>query len=280
MRRSLKIALAVVFLLLVISVFVPDMISAPVDLVLTVLFGWVAFLFRTIPQLQWDFSTLAIAVISLALVALLGHLFCRWLYGQMTRVDASDSSLAKRWRPHWTMAAILLIVVMFSAGIAVAGIAHQTMWLARSPGPWFATRGREQANRVKCSANMKMIALAIQQYAADHDGWFPDTLATLVRQGELTSSMFICPSSNDNASDAADINEIARQIDEDARTCSYVYLGEGMRLTSPASTPVLVDRESNHNFQVVNVMFADGQIRNVTLEKFRAGNFDEVVQRR
>jgi prepilin-type N-terminal cleavage/methylation domain-containing protein/prepilin-type processing-associated H-X9-DG protein len=93
-------------------------------------------------------------------------------------------------------------------------------------------RARETANRVKCASNLRQIGQAIQLYAGDNKGAYPRTLYTsgsaatwatgtnaapqdpfatgatesqndvsaalflLLRAGDLTSEVFVCPSSN------------------------------------------------------------------------------------
>src|SRR5437588_4164745 len=60
----------------------------------------------------------------------------------------------------------------------------------------FPQRPREPSNRVKCSSNMRQIGQALQMWANDHGGRFPDQLSDALDE-DLTPSVFNCPSSND-----------------------------------------------------------------------------------
>jgi hypothetical protein len=108
--------------------------SALVEEVRTLLFGWVEFLWRVVPQVAPDWPSVAVGVGAFALFGGGVHLFAR-----------------ARW-PGWklrrTATVVVGCVVLFAAGVAVVGIAHQVGWLASSGRPlreesvarWWTTR--------------------------------------------------------------------------------------------------------------------------------------------
>jgi prepilin-type processing-associated H-X9-DG protein len=260
--RRTKILTAVLVLLIIMSCLG---LEAPLVFVvlpaLYLVFGWIGFIVRVFPQITVNASGLAMAGIALAASALLAHVLGRWLW--------NGSHPDRPWRARWTVSFLLLIVVLFGAGIAMVGITHQTVWLARTPGPWFSHgRGRETANRVKCASNLRQIGQAILLYANDHDGQFPDTLQTLFKDEDLdlTPGVFVCPSANDVQATGATREEIARNLDE-PNHMSYVYLGRGLTKASPKDTVVAYDREINHGRQGGNVLYADGHV------DWQAGDF-------
>ena len=63
-------------------------------------------------------------------------------------------------------------------------------------------RAKEQAKLTSCMSNEKLLADAIQQYANDHDGCYPDALSDLqIDDGNNTGSylkqaMPVCPTNN------------------------------------------------------------------------------------
>jgi hypothetical protein len=87
------------------------------------------------------------------------HCFLRWLAGG-----------AWLWRR--TFRCVGLIVVMFVAGIAMVGVAHQAAWLARSPEP--LTTGRYTGARMHSTNNLKQIGIAVH---SRHDHLTPPEVA-------------------------------------------------------------------------------------------------------
>ncbi|MFO0929005.1 MAG: hypothetical protein U0736_18620 [Gemmataceae bacterium] len=90
-------------------------VEAPVAL----LFGWIVFLYRVVPQIALDGPTLAVSATALVLFTAGVHGFGhRWAAGS-----------GRRWRLRASLALVAAVVVLFAAGVAVIGIAHQTGWL-------------------------------------------------------------------------------------------------------------------------------------------------------
>jgi hypothetical protein len=96
----------------------------------TLAFGWVAFLFRVLPEVSFNASAVAQ---TLAVGAVLGggaHVSLRWLWRQVRPEDASP------WPARWTASLLALLVLLFCATMATVGVGHHVGWLAAYDGAW------------------------------------------------------------------------------------------------------------------------------------------------
>jgi prepilin-type processing-associated H-X9-DG protein len=161
MRRNVIILLlgAVAFLLLACAGF-----AVPIDLALSLAFGWISYLRRVVPQVTVDRGGVATGLGCLILLALGSHAFLKWL-------DGSIRGPERRWQPRWTAAAVAAVVLLFVAGLAAAGVAHQVGWLLTSREPWVST-GMTAADRSQSTNNLKQMGLALHVYSAER-GTFP-----------------------------------------------------------------------------------------------------------
>ena len=113
--------------------------------------------------------------------------------------------------------------------MAAIGIVHQTGWLLTEPGPMFKSTGgmRERANRVKCASNLRQIGYALDLYAKDYGGKYPDDFRGADPTWDITDAVFICPSSNDES----DLDLSGQQAADSLlkpHHCSYIYLLKGI----------------------------------------------------
>jgi prepilin-type processing-associated H-X9-DG protein len=129
-------------------------------------------------------------------------------------------------------------------------------------------RSRETANRVKCASNLKQIGLAISLYAKDHGGQYPNLLAVLPSDQDITAEVMTCPSSNDEKPAATDMAEIVAELTA-AETkapghkhcLSYVYIGKALTEKSVAETTIVAyEPLENHDGDGTNVLFGDGHV--------------------
>lgn len=121
-------------------------------------------------------------------------------------------------------------------------------------------RAREQANRVKCASNMRMIANAVQMYANQNRGVFPDTLDRLITAGFVQSDVFVCPSSSDTAAPGSDNKTQAANLQRGGHL-SYVYVGKGLNTRAPANAVLAYEPMTNHSNDGTNILFADGTVQ-------------------
>jgi len=89
--------------------------------------GWATFLPKALSRLEISWGGIARFGTCLALILVLGHALCSWLWRENGRSEP--------WRARWTVAGVAGMVVMFAAGMAFTGIAHQTGWLMFAPRP-------------------------------------------------------------------------------------------------------------------------------------------------
>ncbi|MGA2440373.1 MAG: GYF domain-containing protein [Tepidisphaeraceae bacterium] len=114
-------------------------------------------------------------------------------------------------------------------------------------------RARETANRVKCASNERQIGQAILLYCNENHGQYPPDLPTLLKTEDITTSVFVCPSSNDTPASSPDKLLSGGH-------CSYVYVGQGLTQGADPSTVVLYERHDAHGGDGVNMLFGDGHV--------------------
>lgn len=247
--RKWVIILACILALFVLVCLGLDM--PPVIIVGYLLVAWAQFLYRVVPQIQISWGGMLTGVLALAGTLWLTQVLGRWLFREVS---------GKSWRFGWTLAATLLIVLMFTAGIGAVGVTHQTAWIARSPEPMFGYYGgvREGANRVKCASNLRQIGHAIMLYANENQGRYPDHFEAILLTQDITSELFVCPSSNEERAAGDTAKEIASRLSHGH--CSYVYHGRGLTTAAPATRPIACEPLANHQGAGINILFADGHV--------------------
>ena len=146
--------------------------SAPIDFAFNLAFGWVIFLERVVPQVRVGWAGVATGITLLVLLAAGTHLFLGWLSDQVRDPARSEDPGDRRWKPRWTAALVSLVVLMFVAGLATAGIAHQVGLAADLRGAPVASSGRHVVWRVQSANNLKQIGIGLHNYH-ESDGTFP-----------------------------------------------------------------------------------------------------------
>ncbi|MFO0936173.1 MAG: DUF1559 domain-containing protein [Gemmataceae bacterium] len=123
--------------------------------VLAVCFGWIPFLIRVIPQWTTDGPTLVVGVVAFVLFAGLVHRLGR---------------ASPRWTVRMTVGIVAGLFILFAAGIAVVGMAHQIAWMASSPEPMKSETLKNNVNHSE--SNLLSIKMGVMSY---HDtmGHFP-----------------------------------------------------------------------------------------------------------
>lgn len=131
---------------------------------------------------------------------------------------------------------------------------------------------RDRRRPANCPSNLVQIGLALGFYADDHDGHLPPEtgvrgLVTLTNQFSSVahlSSVLHCYA--DKTRHVADPGE---PITED--TCSYIYVPTTWQAgTNTNLLPVCWDKPGNHGTSGMNVLFNDGHVEFVTLERWEA----------
>jgi prepilin-type processing-associated H-X9-DG protein len=117
------------------------------------------------------------------------------------------------------------------------------------------------ANRVRCASNLRQIGQALEMYANDNGGRYPDDLGALLLTQDLTAEVFICPSSQGERAPGQTPQEQAQQL-SDPLHMTYVYAGKGK--SRPAAQPDAMilgyEHVEHHNCDGMNVLYADGHV--------------------
>ena len=150
-------------------------------------------------------------------------------------------------------------------GMAITGLVLGCVGLLMVPMyvaiaiPSFS-RAREQAMRIKCSANMRQIGQALILYANSNGSHYPDKLEVLVlADTTLQSNVFICPDDKKTPPDGSSAQTMAAGIASGQHT-SYIYVGNGLTLSEPSDSILLYERITNHDNEGMNVLYADGHV--------------------
>jgi hypothetical protein len=106
-----------------------------VQAVFYLLFGWIFFLVRVLPQIRVDWYGVLTAAVCLLGLFIGLHIFLGWLISSLPR--ASPEAPPRRWSQRSTAALLGLVVALFTAGIGAVGVTHQTSWFVNSPDPIF-----------------------------------------------------------------------------------------------------------------------------------------------
>ncbi|HEX3357256.1 MAG TPA: H-X9-DG-CTERM domain-containing protein [Tepidisphaeraceae bacterium] len=121
-------------------------------------------------------------------------------------------------------------------------------------------RLRQTGNPGKCPSNLRQIGQAILLYANDHHGAYPDSVSTILLEEEVTSQLFICPTSNDTPATGPTTQAVAANLTAGGHL-SYIYLGRGWTVAmTPANAIVAYEPLSNHGGDGMNVLFGDGHV--------------------
>lgn len=219
----------------------------PVDVMFFLAVGWVLFLVRVIPQVHMRWELAASAVVYAAVLLAGSQYFLRWLYREMT---------GGVWQWGWTLRGFALVLLMFVAGTGAVGAIHQVNWLARSPEPMFRAQWGDRANRVKCASNLWQIGQAMNLYAQEHGGQFPDDLPALILHADLVADNFVCPSTNDEKAPGQTPQEQAANLLQPGH-CSFVYLAKGLTTQVESTRVLALEPLTNHEGEGINVLFAD-----------------------
>ena len=220
--------------LFLICLLVVDQLLVLLELPFHLVFGWVPYLGRVIPQMQINVELLLCSLGALVL----------GMMGMQSLMSRLTSGRRWPWRFTWMWCAIL--IVMFCTSIAAVGIVHQTGWLFRLP-LWF---DMSMGQQMKALNNAKQVILSAHQYAKDHDGRLPDTYADMIPEIVTDSRIFWA------------------SVDHDMPPELLIYSGVGLHDTDDGSLPVVWSAHASlKGRRVVAMLDAHAEI--VREEKFQ-----------
>ena len=96
-------------------------------------------------------------------------------------------------------------------------------------------------------------------YAGENRGRFPDTFATLMLTQDITTEMFICPSSQGERAQGETPQQQAANL-KAPNHLSYVYAGKGLDTSALRQAIVAYELMDNHNRDGINFLYADGHV--------------------
>jgi hypothetical protein len=139
----------------------------------------------------------------------------------------------KRKRATWKLTRV-------EVGVAVAMACLLSLTLLPS-----LDRSRHDPH-LKCAANLRVIAQAVEMYAVENRGVFPPDVPTLVATQNLVGDHFVCYRTGDGPAVGASGQALSNQLTAAAGHLSYVYCGAGMNDKAPASTVIAYEPLANH----------------------------------
>jgi hypothetical protein len=166
MRTALKFVGATLAVIILLFTLATGLVILPVQIGFHLVFGWIAFLKRTLPQVTLNLSAVALALICIVLIIWGTHWFCAWLYGHIA--SRKVASQRQAWSLRWTSGICIATLLLFSTSIAITGICHQVSWWIRSKEPLYVPRSGFE--RVRNISDMKQQALEISM-AGEESGW-------------------------------------------------------------------------------------------------------------
>lgn len=107
---------------------------ATAEAVAALLFGWLSFFARVIPQVRVYWPSVILGTTAFVAFTIGLHWFLSQLLSPSTAVLNSEPA-PQRWRFRWTAAAVSMVIVAFAAGISLVGVVHQVGWLTNSQEP-------------------------------------------------------------------------------------------------------------------------------------------------
>ena len=170
MRRHFEVAAAILGMLLLLTCSGGYFF---LEIPLVLLLGWVWYLMRVIPEIQVNYSALAMGFIALGLFLLGTHMFARKLAEEFNRDDPASSlngdDRPKGWTFRSTLALVTLTIVAFTAGISIVSVVHQGVWMVRS-GPILQSGMTAVVSRMHSQSNLKQVGIAMHNYHYGCDG--------------------------------------------------------------------------------------------------------------
>jgi prepilin-type processing-associated H-X9-DG protein len=133
------------------------------------LFGWIAFLGRTIPRATVNLSGVATGAVALLLLVAMVHYFGRWL----VRATSAEPGVSPQpWRFRWSVSIVGSVILMFAVGYCSVGLARHLGWIFSSgsmysPRVYGASWPHSDA-KAEEARHLKDLGLAFQYYDAGH----------------------------------------------------------------------------------------------------------------
>ena len=130
----------------------------------------------------------------------------------------------------FTIVELLIVIIVFTLTFAML-----------TP---FVNKMRQRADVIKCSADIRLLSLALHMYAADHDENFPPDLGSLYPKYIKEEKVFDCPASN---------------MVGTSEKSDYEYVA-GLSEASQPTDVIIYDRDGNHGNFGRNLVRVNGAV--------------------
>ncbi len=162
--------LALLFLLLLVA-------GTPLGTALWhLLFGWVSFLLRNVPQIAGNWNVLGMAVVCSLVALLVGNWLLSALFGEVQQLRRPDQP-ARPWRWRWTFGLFAAMGLLFIIVFGVVGVYRHTTWLMNGPTPWNRPR-----QRVNAYVELRTASIEVEMLAEDNDRDLAKTRAAFLAE--------------------------------------------------------------------------------------------------
>ncbi|QDU47806.1 DUF1559 family PulG-like putative transporter [Gimesia panareensis] len=143
----------------------------PIQAVFYLAVGWFLFLKRVLPAVTVSLSGIITAVVFLALLALFIQLLGTHLFRLLRNQEQIPAS--RYWQKRWTGVCLLLLVVAFTGGFAVVGVAHQSAWMVTGKQAAIETTRGQSAWILSSRYSLRRIGLGVVNYSTGADHHIP-----------------------------------------------------------------------------------------------------------
>lgn len=126
--------------------------------VFVLLFGWVYFPVRTLPQMTWEPAAIGVGAAALIWLVAIADSLARWLYGHFQ----AGAALPRPWRLRWSVALVGIVLLLFTSAICMIVTIHESYWVLTANRPLFDPP--QVIRRIVSTNNLKQIGLAFHNY--------------------------------------------------------------------------------------------------------------------
>lgn len=127
-------------------------------------------------------------------------------------------------------------------------------------------RARAATQQTFCGANLRSLYQAMFIHASNNAQKFPEDISVLVKAGTVDIKSLLCPAMpvNQPLPDTADAAAVKTFLEKHG---AYVYLGAGKTTSAERDYILAYEKLDNHRFEGVNLLFADGSVQFVSVQK-------------
>jgi hypothetical protein len=137
----------------------------PFEVMRPILLGWFFFLVRTVPRMTVDWPSVFVGGVALVLFLLGVHALGRsW--------QRYRNAEGQGWKFRWSLGTVVVVFLLFAAGICVVGIVHQVGWMVTSHEPYYV-QTTHWTGQDTSRNNLKQIGQALMNYCDTFQERFP-----------------------------------------------------------------------------------------------------------